>query len=329
LKNIYSAAQKFLQAQIKEIEKRIPKVVAKEPNSLYEPCSYILESGGKRLRPLLVLASAKAVGGNHKSAYHAALAIELLHNFTLAHDDIMDNSDLRRGRSTLHKKYDVNTAILTGDILIGLAFESLLKEKNKNIKSIVSTFTKAIIEICEGQSLDKDFELRENVSINDYKKMIYKKTAALFEMSCSIGAQLFTNSTKYIKAVSVYGKNLGMAFQIQDDLLYIMADEKEFGKPIGTDLLEGKKTFLLISALEKAGLDDNVSLLKIFRQKGIDKNEIEQYKNLYIKLGVVKEAEKEIKNYTHLALKSLSSLPDKSGKDLMIWIANSLISRNR
>ena len=321
--NIYNS-------EITKIEKQLGLLLkGKEPRSLYEPCSYILNGGGKRLRPFLVLISAKAVGGKFKDVYNAAIAVEILHNFTLAHDDIMDNSPKRRGRKTLHKKYDVNTAILAGDNLIALAYESLLKDCKVNTKSIVSTFTKAVIEVCEGQSLDKDFEFRKNVSIAEYKKMIYKKTAALAEMCCSIGAQLCGASEKEINNVSNYGKNLGMAFQIQDDLLDIVGEESKFGKTIGSDLVEGKKTYLFLRALEKSNAGDRNELFKVVKLKGISPNEVQKYKQLYIKLEIIKDAEHEIMKYTKLALKNLSSLKDGEGKNLMIWLANALITRNK
>ena len=316
--------------EISKIEKQLRLLLkGKKPRSLYEPCSYILNGGGKRLRPFLVLISARAVGGKFKDVYNAAIAVEILHNFTLAHDDIMDNSPIRRGRKTLHKKYDVNTAILAGDNLIALAYDCLLKDCKNNVKGIVSAFTHGVIEVCEGQSLDKDFELRQNVSISEYQRMIYKKTAALAEMCCSIGAQLCCASAKEIKAVSNFGKNLGMAFQIQDDLLDIVGEENQFGKTIGSDLVEGKKTYLFLRAFEKSNVKDRAELIKVIKQKGIPRSEIQKYSKLYFKLRVIKDAEQEIMKYTKLALKNLSSLKDGGGKNLMTWLANALITRNK
>lgn len=313
-----------------KIEKRLKVLIKKrEPKSIYEPCSYILDSGGKHLRPFLVLISAKSVGGRFNQVFNAAIAVEILHNFTLVHDDIMDNSNKRRGKQTLHKKYDLSTAILAGDSLIALAYENLLKDSDHCTKDVVSSFTHSIIEVCEGQSLDKEFEVLQEVSLKDYKKMIYKKTASLAKMCCSIGAQLCGASKQQIKIVSDYGKNLGMAFQIQDDLLDIIAEEKELGKAIGSDLLEGKKTFLFLKALEKAKGSDRDILLKIIQQKGIRRDEIDKYKNLYSKLGVLSDAEQEIMKYTKLAQKNLSSLPNKDGVNMMNWLANYLIRRNK
>ena len=301
----------------------------KKPKSLYVPCSYILNSGGKRLRPFLVLISAKAVGGKFKDVYNAAMAMEILHNFTLVHDDIMDNSDKRRGRLTLHKKYDISTAILAGDSLITLAYECLLRDCKRNTNQIVSTFTKGVLEVCEGQSLDKEFEARNDVSIEEYKRMIYKKTAALMESCCSVGAQISGAEEKQLKAVERFGKNLGLAFQLQDDLLDLVAEEAKFGKTIGSDLVEGKKTFLFLKAIEKARGEDRKALEKIISNHGIEKDKIESYKNLYKRLGVIEDTEQEIIKYTKLALKNISELPNKEGRELMNWLANILINRNK
>ena len=320
----------FYLTEITKIEKKLNSlVINKEPKSLYEPCSYILNSGGKHLRPFLLLISAKAVGGNFKDVYNAAIAVEVLHNFTLVHDDIMDNSSKRRGRLTLHKKYNLSTAILAGDSLIALAYQSLLKDSKKFTHEVISTFTHTVIEVCEGQSLDKEFEMRKDVSIDEYKKMIYKKTAALLEMCCSVSAQLCGAKKEDIKAVSNYGKYLGMAFQIQDDLLDIIAEENQFGKKVGSDLLEGKKTYLFIQALAKAKGENKADLFKVIKQRGIKSDEIEKFRKLYIDLGVLKDAEREIMKYTKLAIKNLSFLPNEDGKNLMHWLANTLINRRR
>ena len=298
----------------------------RKPSSLYEPGSYILNSGGKRLRPLLVLLSAKAVGGKFQDAYSAAAAVEMLHNFTLVHDDIMDNADKRRGRLTLHKKYDHNTAILAGDSLLSIAYEFLLRDCNGNAKEVISAFTHGLIEVCEGQSLDTDFELRKNVTLSEYIVMIKKKTAAMAEMCCKIGALLGGGTNAQVNALAKYGLNLGIAFQIQDDLLDISADEKEFGKTIGGDLVEGKKTFLFLEALEKSKGDDRQKLLKVIERKGIKKNQVMTYKAIYEKLGVLDDARNEIKTYTQRALRSINLLDDEN-KSIFKWLADSLIHR--
>jgi geranylgeranyl diphosphate synthase type II len=311
--------------------KKINKILStafknRTPGSLYEPGSYILNSGGKRLRPLLVLLTAKAVGGKFTNAYNSAAAVEMLHNFTLVHDDIMDNADKRRGRLTLHKKYDNNTAILVGDSLLSIAYEYLLKDCNGNAKQVISAFTKGLIEVCEGQSLDTDFESRKNVSLSEYIVMIKKKTAAMAEMCCRIGALLGGGSKSQVNALGSYGSNLGIAFQIQDDLLDISADEEKFGKTIGGDLVEGKKTFLFLEALEKSKGEQRKKLLKVIERKGIRRNQVLTYKKIYEELGVLDDARKEIRSYTNKALKSINLL-DEENKKIFHWLADSLIHR--
>lgn len=302
---------------------------SRQPSELYEPASYILESSGKRLRPLLVILSAKAVGGKPNQVYNAAVAVEMLHNFTLVHDDIMDNADLRRGNLTLHKKYNLNTAILAGDSLLAVAYEFLLKDCKVNAKEALSAFTHGLVEVCEGQSLDTEFETRKNVTQDEYIEMIRKKTAALAQMCCELGTYLVNGSKQDIKALSDYGKYLGIAFQIQDDLLDITADKVDFGKRIGGDLMEGKKTFLFIEALEKAKGKDKEDLLKVIANKGIRSNQIEKYKRLYEKLGVIEDAKAAIRNYTNKALRSIDKLSNKSEVDIFYWLADSLIKRNK
>jgi len=320
----------FYEKERKIIDQKLKISLKKRnPFSLYDPASYILVSSGKRLRPLLVLLSAKAVGGNYKKFYNAALSVEMLHNFTLVHDDIMDNADLRRGNLTLHKKYNLNTAILTGDILAAVAYEFLLKDSKVNAKQALDSFTKGLVEVCEGQSLDTEFETRKTVSLPEYIVMIEKKTAALARTCCELGAYLADGKREDIKALSDYGKYLGIAFQIQDDLLDITADKTEFGKRIGGDLLEGKKTYLFIKALEKSRGKDKVDFEKVIANKGIKESEIIKYKNLYEKLGVLDDAKTAIRNYTKRALTSINKLSNKNEIEIFHWLADSLIKRNK
>lgn len=301
----------------------------RKPTELYEPASYILESCGKRLRPLLVILSAIAVGGKPKQVYNAAIAVEMLHNFTLVHDDIMDNADLRRGNLTLHKKYNLNTAILAGDSLLAVAYEFLLKDCKVNAREALSAFTHGLVEVCEGQSLDTEFETREIVTLDEYIEMIRKKTAALAQMCCELGAYLVNGSNNDVKCLSDYGKYLGIAFQIQDDLLDVTADKAEFGKRIGGDLMEGKKTFLFIEALDKAKGKDKDDLRKVIVDKGIRSNQVNKYKKLYEKLGVIDDAKAAIRNYTDKALKSINKLSNKNEVEIFYWLADSLIKRNK
>lgn len=320
---IYETERKKIDIKLQNLLK------GREPLMLYNPASYILESSGKRLRPSLVLFSAKASGGKFKQVYNAALAVEMLHNFTLVHDDIMDKADLRRGRETLHKKYDINTAILAGDSLLAVAYECLLKDCDVNAKKALASFTNGLIEVCEGQSLDTDFETRKNVSIDEYITMITKKTAMLLKMCCEIGSLLVDANPRDIKILSDYGLNLGIAFQIQDDLLDIIGDQKKFGKKVGGDLIEGKKTFLFLRALNKSRGDNKQALLRVIRNKGIKPSEVNKYKRIYEELDVIQDAKREIELYTNSALKAINKLTEKKNIGLFYWLADSLIKRDQ
>lgn len=312
------------------IEERLGKALKnRKPYSLYKPAAYILESGGKRLRPMLVLFSTKAAGGEFRKAYNAAVAVELFHNFSLVHDDIMDNADKRRGRPTLHKKYDLCTAILAGDSLLSVAYEFLLKDAGNNTSEILKSFTHGLIEVCEGQSMDKDFELIKNVTIEDYILMIEKKTAAMAEMCCNIGALIAGASGQEVKALSAYGKNIGIAFQIQDDLLDISGNELEFGKSVGGDLIEGKKTFLFLKALEKSRGRDKKDFMSVIERKGIKHEEIPKFRELYCKLGVIDDAKSEILKYSKKALAQLKYIKDPDDKEFFVWLTDSLIKRSK
>lgn len=314
----------------KKIEKRLSNLLTnRKPLSLYKPGAYILRGGGKRIRPLLVLLSAKAVGGKFSNVYNAAVAVELLHNFTLVHDDIMDNADKRRGKPTLHKKYNMDTAILVGDSLLSIAYETLLKDCNGNTKYLLDEFTRGLIEVCEGQSLDNEFESLQNVSIEKYILMIEKKTAAMAELCCKLGATLGGGTKGEINALAKFGRFLGIAFQIQDDLLDIAGNEYEFGKFVGGDLIEGKKTYLFLKALNKAKGKDKKKLLAVTKNKGIKRNQIEFYKKMYFRLGIVEDAKKEIKNYSGKALRQLRYVKKKEDRDILGWLVNSLVERSK
>ncbi len=321
--------RKIYDKEINRLNKKFDNLFSgKKPESLYEPSAYIIGSGGKRLRPFSVLVSALAVGGKFSDVYNAAVAVELLHNFTLVHDDIMDHADKRRGKTTVHIKYNLSTAILTGDNLIAYAYKSLLKDCNNDCDKVIENFTQGIIEVCEGQSLDELYEEMPDVSIADYKKMIRKKTASLLSMCCSIGARLGGGTENEIKALEKYGMNLGMAFQIQDDYLDLFGDEKKFGKAVGGDLIEGKKTYLLLRALEKAEGNDKKKLMKLLRDKGISKSEISSYKEIFLKLNVTSDAQKEIERYTKTALKSVGFVKNEFSREFLLWFANFLLKRS-
>jgi geranylgeranyl diphosphate synthase type II len=311
------------------VEKRIAKVFEKlTPDSPYKPASYIANSGGKRLRSFLVQISAAAVGGKFNQVYNSAVAIELFHNFTLVHDDIMDNADKRRGLPTLHVKYDLSTAVLAGDGLIAVAYDYLLKDCKEGHIEVVKDFTTAMKEVCEGQSLDKDLEIAKKFTLEDYLLMIYKKTAALLRASCEIGGKLGNGSKDEIKALSKYGDNLGMAFQLQDDLLDVFGNETKFGKKPGGDLVEGKKTFLLITALNKAKGANKKALSQLVKNNGIDRKEVKKYQEIFKELGVLEDTRKEIEKYSKKAVNSLKGIKDSEYKNILIWLVELLLQRS-
>ncbi len=303
-----------------------------KPESLYEPLRYILNSGGKRIRPMMVIFSCEAYGGKPEDALNAAVAMEMLHNFTLVHDDIMDNADTRRGNMTVHKKWNENVAILTGDHLIGLAYSYLLKTKSDKLNEILEAFTDGIIEVCEGQSFDKEYEERKDVTLDEYIMMIRKKTAKMLETSAIIGALIGNGSNEQVENIRNYAANIGLAFQIQDDLLDITADETEFGKKIGGDLVEGKKTYLLLKAMEAVTDEkDKSKILDIVNKNGLkadDVGKISEIKNIYIKYGIVDSAQKGIEKYTKLADKYLNTLPDGESKERLKWFSGMLMGRS-
>jgi len=314
----------------KQVEKKLEKVFpARKPEGLYGPADYILSGSGKRLRPVLVLAACDAVGGKPEKCVNAAAAVEMLHNFTLVHDDIMDNADTRRGMETLHKKHDISTAILVGDSLLAVAYEYLLKDCTGGNISAVSSFTKGLIEVCEGQSLDKEFEKRKEVLLKEYILMITKKTAAMMQMCCELGGYLGKAKPVHIKGLSDYGKNLGIAFQIQDDLIDLTGDENRTGKKVGGDLVEGKKTFLFLTALGNAKGKDLQMLKRYIQNAGIPEAEIPVYREIFERNGAIDASRRAIRRYSDKALESLSFIKSREMKDFFISLTNSLVAREK
>lgn len=307
-------------------------VTLQKPETLYDPLKYVLNGGGKRIRPMLMIFSCEAAGGKMDDAINAAAAIEILHNFTLVHDDIMDNADTRRGQETVHKKWNENVAILCGDHLIGLAYSYLLKTQSAHITEIIRVFTEGIIEVCEGQSFDKEFEERKDVSLDEYLMMIRKKTAKMLETSALVGTLIGNGSPAQLQNIQNYAVNIGLAFQIQDDLLDISADESEFGKKTGGDLIEGKKTYLLLKALENVNEEKHRGLIMdIINNKGLkpeDEGKISDIKKIYEKYGVIESAQKEIEKYTALADKYLDTIEDGEHKERLKWFSKMLMGRS-
>lgn len=321
---IDSALTKYLQEQTK----RSYFTEKQYPHTLFDPLNYIMDGSGKRIRPLILLICCDIFSGSYKDAIDAAIAIEILHNFTLVHDDIMDNADTRRSKVTIHKKWDINTAILVGDELIGLSYRSLLKTKTKRLDEIVKAFTDGVIEVCEGQALDKEYETSSSVTITDYMNMIKKKTAELLRISALIGCIIADADEKVLSAINGYAENLGLAFQIQDDLLDVIADEEKFGKKIGGDILEKKKTYLYLKALELSDEKGKSKLENLYAIEDTSPEKISNVINIYKNLNVEEYAKKDIQYYTGKANSCLSEIDNIEGKNKLNYFSNILLNRN-
>jgi geranylgeranyl diphosphate synthase type II len=284
-------------------------------------------AGGKRIRPVITLLACEAVGGEANNALHAGAGIEILHNFTLVHDDIMDHAETRRGRLTVHKKWDENVALLSGDALLAFAYRALLRTKSTRIQEISKIFTEGVVTICEGQALDKEFETRHRVHVNEYLMMIEKKTGKLVSIATELGALIGNAAASDLEALRRYGEHVGRAFQIQDDLLDIVANEKEFGKTIGGDLIEGKKTFLLLEALRRAKGEQKKMLQRIFTNGGVPKKQVPTFRRIYEETGAIDSAKKWIENDITEAKNQLSTLPASAARETLRWMTDKLLNR--
>lgn len=286
-----------------------------KPDELYDPINYILDLGGKRLRPALCLLACDMFGGEILHALNPAMGIEIFHNFTLLHDDIMDEAPIRRGKPTVHLKWNPNVAILSGDTMMALAYEYIMKAPNEVIKEVFSIFNKTAIEVCEGQQYDMNFETQDKVAIMDYLNMIRLKTAVLLAGSLKIGAIIGEANKENANNLYLFGENLGVAFQLKDDLLDAFSDEEKFGKKTGGDIVTNKKTFLYLKAFELAEGKTEESLLDYFRNDFADSSQkITGVKEIYQKLGVDKATNKEIDKYYNRALDYLNKVNVPEGK---------------
>ena len=292
------------------LEKSLPEgSLLQDPKSLYEPIRYILSLGGKRLRPVLTLMSCSYFGGDYKKALDAALAVELFHNFSLIHDDIMDEAPLRRGQDTVHEKWDVNTGILSGDAMLILAYRYFETYEPLMFRELAALFSKTAIEVCEGQQYDMDFESRDDVSIPEYLKMIEYKTAVLVGAALKMGAIVAGVSTLSQDNIYEFGRKLGIAFQLQDDYLDAFGDPESFGKQVGGDILANKKTFLYLKALEMGSDEVTTSLRDWFAIKDSKVEEkVARVKSLFRKAGSDVVIQNLIKDYTDKAFLHLEAL---------------------
>ena len=321
---------------IEELQEIAIKIIEEEsflasPNNLYEPIDYAMHQGGKRIRPLLALMASDLFSGDIEKAKPAAIAIEVLHNFTLLHDDIMDKSPLRRGMPTVYNKYDTNTAILSGDTMFAKAFTYLLKAEGNQIHDLVETFTNASIEVCEGQAMDMCFEERDDVRIEEYIEMIRLKTGVLLASALKLGAITALAEKKDMDYLYDFGLNIGIAFQLQDDILDCWSNLEDFGKVTGTDIADNKKTFLYLKSLEIADKEQKKVLLKYFSSTIFDKEEKEMaVKKIYENLNLKTIAKELMQEYNNKAMENLEKIGVESQrKQNLISFANKLMHRNK
>lgn len=299
------------------------------PQELYEPIEYIMSLGGKHARPVLCLAANDLFGGDMQRALPLAYALELFHNFTLVHDDIMDQAPLRRGKHTVHKEYGMPRAILSGDVMMIYVYEYFKHLPDKAYRKVITVFNQAAIQVCEGQQMDMNFEEREQVGLAEYLQMISYKTAVLLGASLQIGAIAADASEPQQRALYQAGVDTGIAFQIQDDILDSFGDEASFGKAIGGDIRQNKKTYLLVRALELATGDTKAQLLHYLNHEGIDAEEkVTGVKQIYQQLKVVEAAEAVRQEYHQGALEALAGLNLSPAKlEPLVGYINSLFAR--
>jgi geranylgeranyl diphosphate synthase type II len=297
------------------------------PERLYEPIRYIMSLGGKRIRPVLTLMAADLFNGDIQTAMPAALAIETFHNFTLIHDDIMDNAPLRRGKQTVHEKWGVNNAILSGDVMMVEANKQLSMLNSAVLKDALNTFNTTAQGVCEGQQLDMEFEEQQVVSITDYINMIRLKTAVLLGGAMKLGAQVAGASVTDAGQMYEFGENLGIAFQLQDDILDVYGDPEKFGKQVGGDIIANKKTLLLLKLKELANESDLMEL----EQQSINKDHTDKIRNttaLYDDYNIRALANVEMRNYSDKAFSALTSLKvDEERKTELFKLAALLMNR--
>ncbi len=287
---------------LKELETRN---FGTEPANLYEPFHYILELGGKRLRPVLTLLACEAFGREAERAMEPAIGIELLHNFSLIHDDIMDEAPLRRGRETVHHRWNINVGILSGDAMLVAAFRQMIQVDDAILREVNDVFSKTALEICEGQQWDVDFETRNDVSEDEYIKMIQYKTSVLLGAALQIGARI--GGADDVGAVQAYnfGVNLGTAFQIKDDILDAFGDPTKFGKQVGGDILANKKTILLLRAMHESSLEDKEELRAWIESTDNPEGKVKAVKDIFERSGAVRYAEQRMNSYYRMALNCL------------------------
>ncbi|MNX48467.1 (2E,6E)-farnesyl diphosphate synthase [compost metagenome] len=303
--------------------------IDKEPKNLYEPITYILGLGGKRMRPVLTLMASEVFDADYKIALPAAMAVEVFHNFSLVHDDIMDDAPLRRGQVTVHEKWNINTGILSGDAMLILAYQYFEQYEPTIFRDLAKLFSKTALEVCEGQQWDVDFEERSNVTIPEYLKMIEYKTAVLVAAAMKMGAIVAKTSEKEADLIYDFGLNLGLAFQLQDDFLDAFGDPETFGKQVGGDIIENKKTYLYLKAIEFSSEEKAAELQQLFGLQLEDNLEkIETAKAIFNESGASKATQEAIEMYTFKAFETLEKMDiNAEKKNILRTFGENLMGR--
>lgn len=301
----------------------------KEPKNLYQPIDYIVQLGGKRMRPILTLMTADIFDVDYKMALPAAMAVEVFHNFSLVHDDIMDDAPLRRGQVTVHEKWNINTGILSGDAMLILAYQYFENYQPKTFRKLAKLFSKTALEVCEGQQYDVDFETRNDVTIPEYLKMIEYKTAVLVAAAMKMGAIIAQTSKENSKLIYDFGLNLGLAFQLQDDYLDAFGDPETFGKQVGGDIIENKKTFLYLKALEFSIPEEKEKLIQLFSTRLEDnEDKIQTVKEIFNFTGASLATQQAIEDFTLKAFDNLEKIEiSKDKKAILKEFGQNLMSR--
>lgn len=303
--------------------------IHKEPKNLYEPIEYIIGLGGKRMRPLLTLMASEVFNADYKQALPAAMAVEVFHNFSLVHDDIMDDAPLRRGHKTVHEKWNLNTGILSGDAMLILAYQYFEQYEPAIFRDLAKLFSKTALEVCEGQQWDVDFEARKDVTIPEYLKMIEYKTAVLVAAAMKMGAIVAESSEENADLIYEFGLNLGLAFQLQDDFLDAFGDPETFGKQVGGDIIVNKKTYLYLKALAFSGKEEGQQLIDLFSvqlEDNLDK--INAVKEIFDRSGASKATQQAIQEYTFKAFDTLEKMDiEKDKKAILRAFGEDLMGR--
>lgn len=300
------------------------------PKELYEPIDYIFSLGGKRLRPLVLLMVCDLFDEHISNGFPAAYAVEIFHNFSLVHDDIMDKAPLRRGKATVHHKYDENTGILSGDVMLIYTYKYLMElESNPNLVKILKTFNQVAIDVCEGQQYDMNFESRDDVSIKEYLKMISLKTAALVAGAMKLGALIANASDEDTYHITEFGRNMGIAFQLQDDILDTFGDPEKFGKKVGGDIVQNKKTYLVLKSLEIAEAAKRAALMELMNTPTTDEaHKITSVKNIFEALDIQTLANEAKEVYQTKAFKHLNAISvAEEKKTVLRALAEDLLGR--